>query len=1031
MMPLLLPWVLVLAGAEPPPTGGVVVEAEAMKLGGAWKSVLVGEGNLVADQAGLGHVSGGRVALLPSDMAGKATATVTISRPGTHVLWVRREHAPGCDAPFVVSVEQDNKVAKFVAGRKLNPVFGPGDTSAQVRQETPQGTDPLVEERFVIPGLAAGKAVIALEGEAFEGIPGATSARSVDALVLTDDTADAWRARLSRKAPQYPILELVRELAGPRWEARFRHAGDSLASFSASHQYNRAPLGAVEGPLARDLEPGKWSAWTPLPGQDTCRAGMCLFTGPEYGFEVEVRPTGSTDGETVFGFGGKRSARVYLPPYPGRGEKPETPEQALARIFQVLDSAPAPGRVPEARLCLGENVPSWAGGGYGERYAELHVRLFGGPGAGKDREAAVAGLRRAGRNHQPGQVICSGADAALETNISKVCQDLKRQGLADATVWYELAEDPAPAAWLAPLLEEEAARDRAAGKGGTPAKALNRLWVDWLEANRGKVSNGEYWLGSWGSFDRLRMRPCSSAEAAVGAPRLYVDSLLFYEEAALRRARAAAARVRLALGRDTRVGITTPLDPFYVPTVAGMALARGGAADFVRPGDGFWRCGQAGPLANGYAAEFASMALGGRKDAVVRPFNLAQAPGNTDDDFVRSAITQLAHGARRLDFGGVGLDETMAGNHVDHRAATRFRAIRDVAHAVGMVEDILPASRPVASPVALLVSESTERWDLAGIMADGGVRSWTGPGFSRARLTHHLERLGLYAALVHQGRSPDLVNEADCTPEKLKGVKLLVVVGDCLPADLATRLGAWVREGGVLLATAGAGRFDPYRKPQAAFDKLLGQKARLTTEKDTFALPRRGLGALPPLDAIAGPGWLMPVVGCLERMDPEESTQVVARFQGDDSPAVCYREMGKGRVLTVAAFPGMACLWTAAQPVQTPDRGPSGHKLPTAYDAGAMALVAEALKAAGVEAEVRVENRLADGRVLESEKGFIVPVAQYGKPVEERVEILVRLPRGVSRATSAFAGPVPVRKAGDFHLITLPGLGAGDILRLE
>lgn len=1030
MMPLLLPWILMTAGAEPLPTTGIALEAESMTLEGGWKAVRVGGGNLVADQAGFGHVSGERVALLPSDQSGKATATVTIAKAGTHALWVRREHAEGCDAPFVVRVEQSGKEQRFVAGRRLNPVYGPGDTNAGIRRETAQGTDPLVEERFVVSGLEAGKALIVLEGEAFEGLPGTAAPRSVDAIVLTNDTADAWRARLSRQAPQYPMLELIRELAGARWEARFRHSADTLASFSASHQFNRAPLGMVEGVLARDLEPGKWSAWAPLAGQDTCHPGMTSFTGPEQGFDVEVRGVGSSG--PAFSFHGKRTARVYLPPYPGLGEEPVTPEQALARIFQVLDASPAPGRVPAAQLCLGENIPSWAEGDYGSKYAELHARLFGGAGAAKDREAAVAALRKAGRNIHPGQVITNGAEAAQATTISKVRQDLKRQGLADATIWYELAEISAPSAWLLPLLDEEAAKDRAAGRRGTPARALNRLWVDWLEANRGKVTNRDYWLGSWGSFDRLHMRPDSSAEAAAGAPRLYVDSLMFYEDVALRQARLAAARVRLELGRDTHVGITAPLDPFYIPTLAGMGcLPRGGAADFVRPGDGYWRCGQAGPLVNGFASEFASMALRGQKNAVVRPFNLAQDPGNTDDDFIRSAISHIAHGATRLDFGGTGLNETMAGNHVDHRRATRFRAIRDVAHAVGLVEDILPESKPVASPVAILMSESTERWDLAGIMKDGGEQAWTRPEFSKARLTHHLDRLGLYTALVHQGRSPDLMTEADCTPAKLKGVKLLFLVGDCLPADLARRLEGWVREGGVLLATAGAGRFDPYRKTQAAFDKLLGLKARLTTEKDTFALPRRGLAGLATLDAVAGPGWLMPVVGCHERMEPDENTLVVARFQGDDSPAVCARELDKGRVLTVAALPGMACLWTAAQPASVPDRGPSSHKLPSAYDPGAMALVSEALRVAGVSPEVLVPGRLADGRVLESEKAFVVPVANYGKPVEERVEISLRLPRAVSKATSAWAGPVPVKREGDSFTVTLPGLAAGDILRLE
>ena len=94
MMPLLLPWMLMTAGAEARLTTGIVVEAEAMTLEGGWKAVRVGGGNLVADQTGLGHVSGERVALLPADQSGRATATVTIPKAGTHALWVRRERRP-------------------------------------------------------------------------------------------------------------------------------------------------------------------------------------------------------------------------------------------------------------------------------------------------------------------------------------------------------------------------------------------------------------------------------------------------------------------------------------------------------------------------------------------------------------------------------------------------------------------------------------------------------------------------------------------------------------------------------------------------------------------------------------------------------------------------------------------------------------------------------------------------------------------------------------------------------------------------
>ena len=1011
---------------------GIVIEAETMELQGGWKAVRVGAGNLLVDQLGSSHISGERLALLPADQNGQATIKVRIPHAGAYVVWVRHEHATGCDASFTVQINQAGKGLACQAGGRLNPAFGPGDTTPSRRRDNPQGMDGLVEERFETQVLEAGEATIVLEGKQLTGSQGTVAPRLVDAIVLTDDLTDSWRPRLSRQTPLYPILDLMRDLAGARWEARFRHATDSLGTFTANHHYNRAPYGASEGILSRDLAPNTWSKWAPLVQQDTCHASMTTFTGPTGGFEVELRPAGSAATTGATSISGNKTARVFIPPYPTQDDAPMTPEEALARIFKILDASPAPGQKPRTTLCLGEHLPVWADGTYGALYAELSMRLFGREMSDSARAKAILALREAGQKPVPDQVLGGGPDGGRAITITKVRQDLKRQGLADATVWYDLGEDTTPASWITPFLDSEVDRERAAGNRTTAPKVLNRLWIDWLEANRGDVPNREYWMGAWGTFDRLRMHPDSSSDAARAAPKLYVDSLIFYEELLLKQVRQTSSWLRLQLGKDTHVGFTTNPGPLYFPTIASIVQpARSGAINFVRTGDGFWRSSQAGPLINGYVTEHATLGLRNQPMGVVRPFNLAQDPGNTDDDFVRSAVSHLAHGATRLDFGGIGLDETFAENHIDHRSATRFRAIRDVTHAIGMVDDLLPSARPVASPVALLVSESTERWDLSGIAKDGGERGWASAEYRKTRMTHHLERLGLYTSLVHQGRSPDLMLESDCTVEKLKNIKLLLLVGDCLPAALAERLAGWVREGGVLMATAGAGRFDPYRKSHTAFDKLLGLKGRLTTEQDTFALPRRGLAQLATLDAIAGPGWLMPVLACHERLEPEDDTLVVARFQGDDSPAVCARPLGRGRVFTVAAYPGMACLWTAMQPASVPDRGPSSHRLPALYDPGAMAVVAEALKAASISPEVWVADQLIDARVLASEKGLIIPLANYGKARTERTEVTLRLPRKVTKATSAWAGPVPLRQEGDATVVVLPSLGVADIIRVE
>src|SRR5262249_12895270 len=263
--------------------------------------------------------------------------------------------------------------------------------------------------------------------------------------------------------------------------------------------------------------------------------------------------------------------------------------------------------------------------------------------------------------------------------------------------------------------------------------------------------------------------------------------------------------VKEAFGKDVLCGANYSCHPFYYPSsTMYIKWFRGGAADLGRHSEYFWQVAQLGPMINGYVAEHFRTGMRDNPKAVLRQYTMAHSPGNTDASFLRSAFSHLAHGATMLDFFGVGLNETFTENHIDHRATSRFRALRDVTHCVGFVEDLLPEARAVRSPVALLVSESTERWDLAGIATDRAGHAPFGPDFRKARLHFHLERLGIWKALTFAGASPDLVTEQDVIAGKLDGYRAVVLVGDHWPREMVPALERWVRAGGVALATAGS-----------------------------------------------------------------------------------------------------------------------------------------------------------------------------------------------------------------------------------
>ena len=130
-------------------------------------------------------------------------------------------------------------------------------------------------------------------------------------------------------------------------------------------------------------------------------------------------------------------------------------------------------------------------------------------------------------------------------------------------------------------------------------------------------------------------------------------------------------------------------------------------------------------------------------------------------------------------------------------------------------------------------------------------------------------------------------------------------------------------------------------------------------------------------------------------------------------------------------LPGVAYLWSALQPPVVPDRGPATHSIPTAFNPAARRLLQVVLEAASVDPPLRAEPALVDARLLEAPGGYVLPIANYHDQVGQKVTFSLRLDRKISRATSAYHGPIPIeQKEGRWHF-TLPALGYGDIVRLE
>jgi hypothetical protein len=1042
LLGLLLALLATLLPAQPKPAftlaPAVAVEAEDFTVADGWKVVADGEGNYMVDMIGFNHISGERLLSLDRKASsGKASTTVQVPETGAYKLWVRYEYPAFCECRFRVRIEQgDVEVVSAIVGKKdslrLSSLSGKPEMKAQ--HDPSWGPEGLMEEPVSVPALKAGPATIYLEGVEQPQTLGVAANRNVDCLYLTRDTTDEWLKHYKQRVNLYPILEAFRDTRGARWEMRVTNKADKAASFTISHVYNRLPWGDGEGVVGKDIAPGKATDWVPLKRQDTTHFGMTHVNSSAGALAVEVRPVGGDKiAKTIEAV---KDVRFYLPPYPGKGDSPLTPEEAIDGILAELKAKKAPGKVPTLPLCYGGWMPLGVESEYGRKYAQLYAALGmrslhpanSGPGVMKNLEAA-------GIKPSKSWSISGYRNPPTAKNIEAARTALARGDMGKYLQWYDYGDEIGFSEWVGMLVDETVARVKAGGQVAKPEQVVQVMWLAWLKEKRPTQKPEDYWLPAWGEPDLTRLRPDSSAAAALGNPRLYVDSILFYEDASIAYVAAGAKGVKGALGEDVLCGANYSCHPFYYPSAtAYIKWFRGGAADMGRHSEYFWQVAQPGPMINGYIAEHFRSGMRDNPRAVLRQYTMPHAPGNTDASFLRSAFTHVAHGATMLDFFGIGLNESFTENHIDHRAKSRFVAVRDVTHALGFVEDLLPKAKAIRSPVALLVSESTERWDMAGIAKDFAGHDLFGPNFRKTRLHYHLERLGLWQAFTFLGVSPDLIIEEDLTPKQLEDYRLLVVVGDCLPPEKAAVLEKWVAEGGTLLATAGAGTFDPYRKPTDAYQKLFGLKERKTETTETFFRPRQELPFLKPLAEVrltdGGKEGAWPALAVRDRIKTEIGTVTISEFSDKTGPALVMRELRKGKIFYTAALPGVAYLWSGLQPPKVPDRGPDTHSVPQNWDEGVHNLLFFMRHASGSPPLIEATPNLIDARILKAPDGYVVPVANYTDKISVPVKLRLLL-KGVKKASSAFAGELKLKEDGAYVEVTLPALGYGDILRLE
>jgi hypothetical protein len=260
-----------------------------------------------------------------------------------------------------------------------------------------------------------------------------------------------------------------------------------------------------------------------------------------------------------------------------------------------------------------------------------------------------------------------------------------------------------------------------------------------------------------------------------------------------------------------------------------------------------------------------------------------------------------------------------------------------------------------------------------------------------------------------------------------------------------------VQNGGRLFATAGAGMFDEYNKPNTVMRELLGVELKelLSPPDSRVEFIKQDLPFAKPVATIKwdlpvikpAPGSSVPDIGSLlfspqvfgtvSRITAAKGTRVLGTFS-DKSPALVQNNTGKGIAISCAFLPSLS-YFKPAIPMKPLDRGSTddamAHFIPTNFDKATGTLIGSLL--ADLVRPVVTSEKLVETTVIQAKAGTVITLDNWsGKPVKG-LKVMVNIPVPTQHVLLATGGAVKMEKVNDEQVIFTFDLDVADALVLR
>lgn len=340
-----------------------------------------------------------------------------------------------------------------------------------------------------------------------------------------------------------------------------------------------------------------------------------------------------------------------------------------------------------------------------------------------------------------------------------------------------------------------------------------------------------------------------------------------------------------------------------------------------------------------------------------------------------------------------------------------YGAIADAVRALGRAERLLFPGKRGRGKVAIFMTSASGLWD------------------TDQHATFYQQEIGrLHTALTHAGYTCDFVDDADVEAGALaaRGYKVLYLTAPNVSALAMEHIDAWVKAGGILAATPGAGVADEYNTPTPRLTSVLGLQprgdCRLPGPAEANPATEHATGRLQSAETAFG-GESLDLYGPL--MPLEISGAQLAKVAGrlaDGKPAINVSQHGSGRAIAYAFFPG----W---QYWRTPDRS-DRSRLPLNWSAAARRLAVAPARIAGAPRPVVLDHEVVEACRLQSDKGIAIVLLNWTDEPIERLTVNIPNVGAFDRVSSIERGALPATGRNGGLTVTLP-LGNTDVLFVE